>query len=229
MAYERDIELWHQWNKTKSPTDMERLLKELNPLIQAEVNRRAGTLARPLLELQAKTLASKAIQNYDPNRGVRLSTHVTNQLQKLSRVNYAHQNAARIPEHSMLQYHSYNIAKEDFEAEHGREPTSQEMADQLKWSPKKVEQFQTQFGKAELLESRESPTELFVPHHYDPRIDYVYYSMSPEQQKIFEHSTGYNGAKKLSNREIMNKLNLTQGRLSYQKNKIRKMLEEASG
>lgn len=221
---DKDLELWHIWNKTKSPVDLERLVKQLNPLIQAEVNRRAGTLARPMLETQAKVLTVKAIKGFDPKRGVKVSTHVTNQLQKLSRVNYAHQNAARIPEHSMLQFHSYNIAKEDFRTENGRDPSTEELADTLKWSPRKVEQFQTQFERSELLESIDTPSDLFVPHQHDPRLSYVYHSMSPRQQRIFEHSTGYNGAKKMSNTQIMKELNITQGVLSYEKNKIKKML-----
>jgi len=221
----QDLELWHQWNKSKSPLDLERLVKQLNPLIQSEVNKRAGTLARPVLETQAKILAVKAIKKYDPTRGVKLSTHVTNQLQKLSRVNYAHQNAARIPEHSMLQFHSYNIAKEDFKTDHGRDPTSTELADTLKWSPRKIEQFQTQFARPELLESKDSPADLFVPYHHDPRLSYAYHSMSPRQQKIFEHSTGYNGADRLSNAKMMERLGVTQGVLSYEKNKIKKMLQ----
>ena len=222
---ERDLELWKQWNKTKSSMDLEALIRQLDPLIQSEVNRRAGTLSRPMLLTQAKVLAVKAIQNYEPTKNVKLSTHVTNQLQKLSRVNYAHQNAARIPEHAMLQFHTFNLAKEDLKEEHGRDPTFQEMADQLKWSPKKVEQFQTQFGRSELLESIDTPAEMFVAATHDPRIDYAYHSMSTRQQKIFEYTTGYMGAERLSNAAIIKKLEITQGILSYEKTKIREMLK----
>jgi DNA-directed RNA polymerase specialized sigma subunit len=222
---DRDLELWNKWHKTQTPIDLEAVIIQLDPLIQAEVNRRAGTLARPMLLTQAKVLAVKAVKSFNPKLGVKLSTHVTNQLQKLSRVNYAHQNAARIPEHTMLQYHTYNIAQEDFRAEHGRDPSSAELADSLKWSPKKVEQFKTQFGRSELLESIDTPTDMFVAAHHDPRIDYAYFTMSPRQQKIFEHSTGYHGAERLSNAEIMRKLGITQGVLSYEKNKIKDMLK----
>lgn len=222
---DKDLELWTKWNSSKSSIDLEALVKQLNPLIQAEVNRRAGTLARPMLETQAKVLTVKALHNFDPKRGVKLSTHVTNQLQKLSRVNYAHQNAARIPEHSMLQFHTFNIAKEDFRTDHGREPTTEELADSLKWSPRKIEQFQTQFNRPELLESKDSPSDLFVPHAHDPRLSYAYHSMSPRQQKIFEYSTGYNGSPQLSNTKIMKELGITQGVLSYEKSKIKDMLK----
>ena len=224
---DKDIELYNQWKKSQSPIHMDMLLKQLDPLIQSQVNQRSGTLARPLLEAQAKVLAVRAIQSYSPNRGAKLSTHVTNQLQKLSRVNYAHQNALRIPEHSMVAYKSFNIAVEDFKTENGRDPSSQELADHLKWSPKKVEQFRAQFGRAEIAESKEAPAQMFVPYQHDPRIDYAYQSMAPRQQKIFEHITGYQNAPKLSNKQIMKNLSITQGVLSYEKNKIKNILEKS--
>jgi hypothetical protein len=221
---DKDVELYNQWRKTQSPLDMEKLLKQLDPLIQSEVNRRAGSLSRALLETQAKTLAVKAIKGFSPDKGAKLSTHVTNQLQKLSRVNYAHQKAARIPEHSVLQHKTYTFALEDFKTEHGRDPSAEELSDTLGWSPKKLEQFQTQF-RPELLESKDSPTDMFVPYSHDPRIDYAYHSMSPRQQQIFEHTTGYLGRPVLSNTKLMQKLNITQGVLSYEKNKIKSLLE----
>jgi len=224
---DKDLELWKRWQKSKSPLDLDNLLRQLDPLIQSEVNRRAGTLARPMLVLQAKKLAVRALNNYDPNRKppVKVSTHVTNQLQKLSRVNYAHQNIARVPEHSMLQYGSVLAAVEDFKIDHGRDPSVEELADTLKWSPKKVNQFQQSFGRQELLESVDTPAGMFIAAEHDPHINYVYHSMSPRQQKIFEYTTGYGGAKKLDNKAIMKKLNITQGVLSYEKSKIKDMFK----
>lgn len=222
-----DDELYKRWKASHSPSDLQALLTNLEPLIQSEVNRRAGTLSRDLLVLQAKKLAVDAINSYDPRVGVKISTHVTNQLQKLSRVNYAHQNAARIPEHSMLQYHSVHIATEDFKADNGRDPSLQELADTLKWSPKKVQQFQNQFGRSELLESIDTPGDMFVVATHDPRIDYVYTTLSPRQQQIFEFTTGYHGKQKLSNPQIMTRLHLTQGVLSYEKTKIKDAFTKA--
>lgn len=223
----RDLELWNAWQKTKSPIDLEKLLHELDPLIQAEVNRRAGTLARPMLVSQAKKLTVRALKSYEPNRKppVKISTHVTNQLQKLSRVNYAHQNIARVPEHSMLQFGSVAAAVEDFKIDHGRDPSTLELADTLGWSSRKITQFQKSFGRQELIESGEVPAGMFVAADHDPHITYVYHSMSPRQQKIFEHTTGYGGTKRLDNKSLMRKLGITQGVLSYEKTKIKRLFE----
>ena len=221
----KDDELYQQWRRTQSSTDLAALVKALDPLIQSEVNRRSSTLARDLLLIQGKKLAVDAIKSFDPAQNVKISTHVTNQLQKLSRVNYAHQNAARIPEHSMLQFHSVAIAKEDFHAQHGREPSLEELSDSLAWSPKKLKQFQTTFGRQELLESIDTPGDLFVHETHDPHIDYVYSTLSPRQQLVFEHVTGYGGRPTLSNPQIIKKLGITQGVLSYEKTKIKNAFE----
>lgn len=225
-AADADAELYAKWKRTQMPSDLEALLKNLNPLIQSEVNRRSGTLARELLVIQAKKLAVDAIRNFNPNMGVKVSTHVTNQLQKLSRVNYAHQNAARIPEHSMLQFHTVTIATEDFMADNGREPSHEELSDALKWSPKKLEQFKRDFSRGELLESIDTPSDLFVQETHDPRVHYVYTSLSPRQQKIFEYTTGYGGGKRLKNPKIQEKLGITIGVLSYEKTKIKEAFEK---
>lgn len=224
-----DDALYAKWKRSGSPMDLQALIKSLDPLIHAEVNRRAGTLSRELLVIQAKKLAVEAIKSYNPAVGVKLSTHVVNQLQKLSRVNYAHQNAARIPEHSMMQFHSVRVATEDFKADHGREPSTDELADSMGWSPKKIEQFQTQFGRQELLESIDTPGELFVSETHDPRINYVYTTLTPRQQSIFEMTTGYRGTKKLTNTQITAKLGITQGVLSYEKTKITAAVKKVMG
>jgi len=228
MAYtsttsDSDLAAWNQWNKTRSPADLQILINQLNPLIQSEVNRRAGSLSRDTLESQAKKLAVRAIEGFDPSKGYKLSTHVVSQLQKLSRMNYAHQKAARIPDHVAMQYPTVMMAKENFQTEFGREPSVEELATELRWSPKKVERFNMRM-RPELLESSEVPTDIFVPHYHDPSIGYAYQSMSPRQQKIFDLSVS---TTKVPNNEILKRLDITQGILSYEKKKMRKILSDS--
>lgn len=221
---DKDLELWQTWSKSRKDTDLSVLLQQLAPLIHAEVNRRAGTLSRDLLQLQAKILACKAISNFNPNLGVKLSTHLINQLQKLSRLNYSHANGLRVPEHTLLKYHTFMLATEDLQDQLGRPPTTEEMADELSWSPKKIEVFQQQFNHPELTESGDTPMAMFVAASHNPQLGYAYSSLSPRQQLIFEYVTGYNGTPRLSNDALLKKLGISQGVLSYEKTKIRDIL-----
>lgn len=231
MSKAQDIVLWEQWNRSKTDQNMDALLRQINPLVQKEVNKWMGALARPLLEIEAKRLAVEAIRSYNPHRGAALGTHVTNQLKKLSRISYTHQNVARIPEYQSLKFHTYNLAESSLKDRLGRDPTTDELADSLGWSNSYLRGFQRGLRR-EFVESGEVPPFFDTTSGESGLIDFVYNDLSPVQKRIFEHTTGYGGKKVLSNPELINKLKMTQGQLSYQKKllvtKIGKLTEGKS-
>jgi hypothetical protein len=213
----RDLELWHEWNQTRTEANLKQVLDQLNPVIQNEVNRWAGTLARPVLEIEAKTLAREAIESFSPNAGAALATHVTNRLKKLSRLSYTHQNIARMPEYQSLKFTTVSNAKSALTEQHGREPTVDELADELNWSRPALEAFQKNVRK-EYIET-DAPPPIFDTTEPEAggTVDFVYHDLAPKQKKLFEFTTGYRGTPVLNNAEIMKRLKMTQGQLSYQK------------
>lgn len=221
---QKDVALWREWKRNPSPMNLQRLLDQLNPVVQRAVNQWSGSLARPALELEAKNLAREAIETYRPTGGASLATHVTNRLKKLSRLSYTHQNLARIPEYQTLKFHTYTSAQAQLQDELGREPTSAELADQLGWSGSAVSAFQRNL-RQEFIESGDTPPIFDERPDDSGMIDYIYYDLAPVQQKIFEHTTGYQGAQVLNNPQIMKKLKLTQGQLSYQKRLMTNRIE----
>lgn len=224
----KDLELWEQWNRTRSSADMQALLNHLQPLINQQVTRWGGTLSRPMLETKAKVLAAEAIKTYQPNRGAALATHVTNRLQKLSRTVYTHTQAARLPEHKAVGMATFSVANDQLQNDLGREPTHVELSDHLGWSQARTREFQRAYGRKELLASGEfNPASFPIADQHDPIIDYVYFDMEPKNQQIFEHITGYGGKPVLSNRELMSRFKITQGQLSYQKRKMKTMFQTA--
>lgn len=215
---DKDLELWKEWKRNPSEENKAKLLKAMSPIIQREVNKWGGVMPPVVMEMEAKALAVQAFESYDPDRGVKLSTHVTNRLQKVSRTVYTHQNSARISEHKLLQYNTHQTASSALRDHHGREPTVQEMSDELGWSPAKVKQFNAMFERKEYQASEEHPET--YDDVYNHRIDFVYHELNPQQKKIFEHTTGYMGKKIMSNEELRKELNISQGQLSYQKRLI---------
>lgn len=220
-----DTEAWKKWNQSGSPVDLDNVLDKLTPMIQSEVNRWAGSLARPLLELEAKKLAVEAIKSYSPSAGAALGTHVANRLKKLSRVTYTHQNVGRIPEHQVLKLTSYNVAKENLTNSLGRDPTADEMAGELVWSKPYLNRFQRSL-RSEFVESGETPPIFDTDSGQHGMVDFVYNDMNPMHKKIFEHTTGYGGAKILGNAALMKKLKLSQGQYSYQKRQVINKVED---
>lgn len=212
-----DTELWRRWKKTRSSDDLQKLLTQMNPILLREVNKWAPSMSRSYLEAEAKRLAVEAFEQYDPNQGTALSTYVASRLPKLSRVVYATQNTARLSETKNLLFHTYHTASNELRDRHGREPTNEELADHLNWGVKKLETFQRQSQRKEFVESEDHPENEDAEDHL---VDYIYHDLTPLQKSIFEHSTGYQGKPVLSGSEMMKKLKVTQGQLSYQKTLI---------
>lgn len=220
-----DLEAWRQWKSTGSPMDLQRLLDQMMPIISREVNKWAAAMSRSLLETEAKRLAVEAFKAYDPNKGVALSTFLASRLPKLSRTVYSNQNVARLSETKTLLFNAYNTAHNDLYNLHGREPTNDELSDSLGWGKKKLEAFQRQAHRKEYVESEDHP---YSESGDDYLADYVYHGLTPLQKSIFEHSTGYLGKPKLSGKQMMSQLKITQGQLSYQKKMIEKVVVQAT-
>jgi DNA-directed RNA polymerase specialized sigma subunit len=229
---EQDHVAWQTWKKAPTDAHASALLKQVEPLIYKEVNKWSGTLAKPLLETEGKRLAMNAFHSYDPGKGAALGTHVVNQLQRMSRLSYANQNVARLPENKMLLYHSYNLAHTELADTHGRAPSTDEMSDHLGWPIKKVEEYRKSIGRRELLESgglfETGDAGLYDDDKSSHLVDFVHHGLPAQHKSIFEHLTGYGGAETLSNQQIQKKLGLTQGQYSYAKKRLIEHLEKAN-
>lgn len=230
---EQDLAAWHAWRRNPTDTSAGALLAQVAPLIQKEVGKWSGTLARPLLETEGKRLAMQAFHSYDPGKGAALGTHVVNQLQRMSRLSYANQNAARLPENKMLLYHSFNLASAELADAHGRQPTADELADKLGWPIRKVEEYRRSIGRRELLESgglfASGDAGLWDDERQDHVVDFVHHDLPARHKTIFEHLTGYGGAEILSNQEIQRRIGMTQGQYSYAKRQLIESLERVRG
>lgn len=218
-AAERDLELWRRWKKRPTDVHATALLQQVNPLVQKEVNRWSGTLARPVIELEAKRLAMEAMGTYQPTRGAAVGTHVMNRLRKLSRLPYTHQNAARMPEYQTLKFHTHNLAKTALEDKLGRSPTIDELSKELSWPKPYLANFQKSL-RQEFIESGVPAPMFDIDSGEAGTVDFVYNDLSPTQKELFQYSTGYGGAKVLTNPQIMRKMRMTQGQLSYQKRRL---------
>jgi DNA-directed RNA polymerase specialized sigma subunit len=216
---EADLAAWKTWNKTHSDAAMSEVLRLVDPLIQKETNRWTGTLARPLLELEAKRLAVEAIQSFSPTGGAALGTHVVNRMKKLSRLSYSHQNIARIPEYKTLKFHSFNLANSALQDKFGRDPTDDELTDELGWPKSYLENYRKSFRK-EFIESGETPPIFDAKSEDSGMVDFMFHDLTPIQKKIFQHTTGYAGMPVLNNPDLMKELKMTQGQLSYQKRRL---------
>ncbi len=215
---QQDLDLWREWKNTGSPDTLKKLLTRLQPLIKREVDKWKSTIPPAALESKGRLLTVEALRTYNPNMGAAIGTHVTSRLRKLSRHVYPHMNVARLPENKQLMFNTVSVAQNNLYDSLGRDPTVTELADELKWTPKKVSAFQGAFSKRELVESEGSNIELEAED--STLTDFYYHGLPPSDQKLFEDITGYGGAKPSTNTQLRRKYNLSQGQLSYKKRKF---------
>lgn len=214
---QQDLELWRQWKSSNDPEHLKQLLDRMNPLIQREVQKWGSAVPREALESKGRLLTVQALRSYDPTRGAAIGTHVTSRLRKLSRDVYPYQNVARLPENKQLLYNTFQVATNNLVDQHGREPTNEELAQELGWSPRKVGDFQKSFSRRELVESAGA----FMDEGSadDGLVDFYHHGLAPKDQTMFEDLVGFKGKPALNNAQLMKKHDLTQGQLSYQKRK----------
>lgn len=221
---DQDLALWEAWHRSQSVPDLEKLFAQMNPVLLREVRRWTSIAPEFVLMAEAKRLALEAFRNFDPNRGVKLSTHVTNRLQKLSRIAYARQSTVSIPEHQRLTYNRIQRTTATLEDELGHPPTIHHISDRMGLPPQKIQSILQNVARREFLESGEGPA--FQHYTDDDLIHLAYQDLTPLQKQIFEFRTGYNGKPVLSGAEIQKRLNITQGVLSYELKKITTHLEQ---
>lgn len=215
---EQDLHYYNQWKQNSNPQTMGALLNVLKPVIFNEVSRQSGTLPPAALAGQAQKWAIKAIKSYDPARNVALSTYVTNYLRKIRRLNYTYQNAARIPENLQLKYSEYNTAQSKLENMLNREPTEDELAEELGWSKAHVVRLKgslyqdlSESGSARPTEVSRFNTQALVMQH-------IMDNLTPDERYFFEHLD-------VPTKDMCAKLNINQARYSYLKTKLKEKVE----
>jgi DNA-directed RNA polymerase specialized sigma subunit len=215
---QQDLDLWRQWKTSNDPQHLKELLDRMNPLIQREVQKWGAAVPREALESKGRLLTVQALRTYDPSRGAAVGTHVTSRLRKLSRDVYPYQNVARLPENKQLLYNTFQVATNNLVDQHGREPTNDELADELGWSTRKVADFQKSFSRRELVESAGAFME--EGSSDDGLVDFYHHGLTPADKLMFEDLIGYKGRPALNNAQLMKKNDMTQGQLSYKKRKF---------
>lgn len=227
---DKDIELWKAWKKSPSEQTLTPLLKQVEPLINKEVNRWSGAVSSVPLMIEAKKQAIEAFHTYDPKKGAGLGTHVSNRIQKISRLVYSKQNLARIPEQEQLRTNAYRNAERELESNLGRPPTIEELSEHMSWPGAAIKKVRKMIH----TENIESVGSMPISGHTedDTLLNYIYHDLAPHEQLLFEHVTGYGGTKKLSTPDMLKKLKMTQSQFSYAKKKLIdkvKLLKDIAG
>jgi len=203
-----------------TPDNLNMVVRELKPTIDYTL---IGLNAKgdPVLTGQAQLVTARAIKKYDPEKGAGLKTHVSNQLKQMNRYARSVRSAIRVPERYQLESHALHRFEQDFIENKGYEPSLGELSN---WSAVPIKRIQKIRSLPNQLSDGQTSFESTGGDKVDPgddtpdflneAMDYVYYDLTPGDQKIFEHMTGYGGVEVLSPAELGAKLSVSQSQIS---------------
>jgi len=210
----KDLELFQHWKETGSKSALGALVNNLTPVIYSEVNRASGSLPTAALSAEAKKWAIRAIQTYEPDRGVALSTHVMNYLPKVRRMNYKFQNAVRLPENLQLKFHEFNHSLTQLTEELNRDPTDEELAKKLGWSKGHTVKFKNSLY-ADLIESGSTKDSEYDSFNENAILLEHLLGQLTEQEKFI-----LDNKKSMSAGELATKMGVNINRLNYMTAKL---------
>ena len=203
-----------EWQKTKDPAKFAELMIRYQPVVNSVVNKyRTTGLPPATLKAQANVQLMKAFETYDPSKGTQPTTHIWNNLQKVQRVASQSLMSGHVPEARGLKRSTFQIVQDNLSDTLGREPNNTEMADELGWNIKEVERMQSEL-KGETTASN-APFDFYGSSTKSESkdkvlIDYLYHELNGDQKLIFEYTFGYGGKPILNNKEIANKMGISE-------------------
>ena len=228
------------WKADPTTDNLAAVLDSLRPTIAAAVASYGGA-GNPQIMSKARVVTAKAIKSYNPEAGTGLPTWVSNQLRQLTRDIRKSGNDLSVAEGIQLDGYRLFQAENEFQDEHGREPTLTELADMTHLSPRRIKNIRQKL-KAVVMDTAatsETGDQLAATMETDftkDALDYIYHEADTTDKKLLEYMTGYGGEDILDNKSIMAKLKLTPVQLSRRKarlalkvNNIVNDLEKVSG
>jgi len=211
-----DEQLWAEWDKRgRRTSDLQPLFNQFAGTLNKKVNQFSGRVNVPPAAIRANVDQNflDALQSYDPQAPANLNTYVNHHLKKTHRFIMQHQNFARIPEPMGNRIGDYRRAEDRLTQKLSREPSTMELADELKWPTAHAERMRKSLRKdlsASLFEF--DPSSLQVSRWNEVKA-LVPYELTPQENAVFDLVVG-NKAGELSNNEVAAKLRLSPSRVS---------------
>jgi DNA-directed RNA polymerase specialized sigma subunit len=188
--------------------NIEELISQHKRLIELEASRHSRFVPESVVLAEAYKIASKAAHSYDPKSGNKFSTHLTNQLKKLSRISTQYGATIRLPENKQFKLQGLNQVEAILKDELDREPSVAELADATGMSIKEIN-YLKQHRTNEVNISNMAYTPTFINNDNDDWLHFVYHDLDPVDKVIFEYKTGFGGKQPLSNEELAKKLKMS--------------------
>jgi DNA-directed RNA polymerase specialized sigma subunit len=224
---EIEVEAWNKWKADKSHENLKAVLKILEPTISINSAKMTGNLPKSAIRAKMIGLTIHYLDAYDPARS-KLNTYIESTAgQKLHRYVYEHQNLGTIPEPRITKIGVYNRVKANLNDQLGRDPTSTEIADELKWGKKQVELLEKEMRKDLVQDFSYVNVTEDTRSDIDDSIMMLHNELYGTDKEVLEHVYGLAGKEVLTNSAIANKLGISQSMVTQIKTKLAKRLQSS--
>lgn len=217
-------ETYYTWKQDQTPENLSKAVTAYTGLLHSELPKYTTSNLNPtVIKGYGKKIIADSLKSYDPAKG-KLANHIVTNLQRLHRINYESSSFFRLAEEMQRGTTLFRNAKTDLTDTLKREPNTEELSDYLKWNPSKVRRMDRTLMKETLSDSLG-----YAPAYVamdDPKIDYLYHDLDPQDKIIFEFKTGYKGSPVLRLEEISKKTGLSVPMVSIRAGKIANQLNQ---
>lgn len=227
------VEPYLAWKQKATPQTRSAFLTQLHPVISAAVRSYAGAETGPSVQSQARLMALRSLDSYDPTKGP-LKTHLLSQLQGLRRVSAQTQQIISLPERVALDRQHILTAEKELVDELGRPPSDMELARHAGISRKRlayIRQSAAPVNSGRLQGAMGDPINPAVRIPGDTPAasmweEMVYRDLDPTNQFIMERSLGLNGHTPVATADLAKKLGISAAAISQRKAKIQQLLDQ---
>lgn len=221
------------WKQKATPETRHAFLTKLSPVIDTAMRTYASGETGPAVRSQAKIMALRALDSYDPLRGS-LKTHLLSQLQGIRRASAQTQQVISIPERVALDRQHLFTSEKELADTLGRTPSDAELARHAGISKKRLAyirqggvplnsgRLQSAAGDP-LLPAARTPGDSPAASIWE---EMVYRDLDPIGQVIMERTLGMNGRAPASTAELAKILGVSSAAVSQRKARIQALLDQ---
>ncbi|MFW9801202.1 MAG: sigma-70 domain-containing protein [Candidatus Thorarchaeota archaeon] len=222
---EKELQMWHDWNNSgRQPEKIRPLIHSLQPLIRNRskiFENKIRDIPPAVINSEFQRQVVNALETFDPNRNVKMSTYITKRLKKANRFITTYQNPARIIETRVYNITKIRNAEDILQQKYGRPPTAHEIADYTQMPVNDVQTLQTEVRRTfPIGQFGASDPAVFTPSRSKEIMKLLPYDLTPEENSVFEYIHGIGGKPMLGTGDIAKKLNISAPKVSRLKKSI---------
>jgi DNA-directed RNA polymerase specialized sigma subunit len=199
-------------------------MRAFEPVVMGAANKYIRNPKFPLhpavIKAQFQIQLKNAFETFNPRRGVQLNTHVFNTMKKATRYLIRHQTLGVIPESRALRAREFIEGRARLAEILGREASSMELAEHLKWSQPEVTRMESELRQTSPTSQFEDEPVGVTPSRENEVIHMLQYELDGESKLVYEYLFGQGGKPKLTPGQIATKLGWTPSKVTRVKNKI---------